>query len=247
MNKAETPTPGPIFQTDETLWSLKEVEGFRISARDGEVGKVRDFFFDDESWGVRYLVVDTGHWLPGRKVLLPTAMLIKPDVSKHSFQVSLTREQVKHSPDIDTDMPVSRLREIELHAHYDWPFYWGGVGAWLGPVPPVPPIEPPPAFTEDAGNVHLRSARELVGYAVQATDGEIGHVEDFIADDQTWAVRYLVCRVDQCVPARKVVVAPQFIAGPISWSDQTVKLRLSQAGIRNLPEYTVPVGAPSGG
>lgn len=218
--------------------SLKDLEGFKILATDGHIGKVHDFFFDDEMWHVRYLVVDTGHWLPGRKVLLPTSMLLGPDAQEQSFAVSLTRRQVRTSPDVDTDKPVSRIREIELHKHYNWPYHWGGVGAWLGPVPPVPPVEPPPpSGDETQGHEHLRSVREMIGYSVQAIDGEVGVVEDFIADDTTWVVRYLVLITNTELGRRRVAVAPDCLAGPISWSAHKVELKLAQKDIAQLAEW----------
>lgn len=215
------------------------MEGFKILATDGEVGRVHDFFFEDEFWHVRYLVADTGHWLPGRKVLLPTPMLIAPDAHERSFAVSLTREKVKTSPDVDTDKPVSRIREIELHTHYDWPFHWGMVGAWLGSVPPIPPIEPPSPFgEEDRGNGHLRSVREMTGYSVDASDGDVGIVDDFIADDKTWAVHHLIVLTNKWLPRRRVAVSPDCLAGRISWSEQKIALKLTQENIKQMPEWT---------
>ena len=243
MSKSETTTLPWPSGLDAGAQSLKHLEGFRILASDGLVGKVYDFFFNDQSWMVRYLVADTGHWLPGRKVLLPTPMLIGPNLTERSFAVSLTREQVKTSPDVDTDMPVSRLRELELQAHYDWPFHWGCVDGWVGPVPPAPAIEPPiPKIAEDSGKVHLRSIREMTGYKVEAEDSLVGTIDDFVAEEKNWVLRRLVLLTSHELSGRRVAVSPPDFIGEISWSHHSVKLLTTLATIRNLPDYMPAAG-----
>ena len=238
MIRLETTTTKAPTKEMGNLWSLRGLEGFGISATDGDIGKVHDFFFDDQSWHVRYLVADTRHWLPGWKVLLPTPMLIGPHPQERTFAVSITREKVKTSPDVDTEQPVSRIRERELHVHYDWPFHWGMVGAWVGSVPPVPPIEPPPPLTMDGQeNSHLRSVREMTGYHADAMDGAAGVVEDFIADDKSWIVRFLVINTTKLASHRKVAIFPDNLAGPISWLKHTVTLKLSLEEINKLPDW----------
>jgi uncharacterized protein YrrD len=227
----------PVSATLQTLRSLKDLEGYKIAEKDGHIGKVHDFFFDDEFWVVRYLVVDTGSWLPGRKVLLSPGVLLTPDWNAREFTVALTRDQVKNSPDIDTDKPVSRQREMELRTYYGWPFYWTGGGAWPEPIPLMPPLEPPPPKTREEGDPHLRSVREMIGYNIEADDGEIGFVDDFIAEEETWVIRYLVVSTHKWLPGRKVLVAPHWIAGRISWAKQTVKLNMSRASVKNSPEF----------
>jgi len=226
------------------LRSLRDLEGYKIIAKDGHIGKVHDFFFDDEYWIVRYVVVDTGHWLPGRKVLLSPGVLLTPDWRERSFTVALTCEQVKNSPDIDTEKPVSRQREIELHTHYGWPFYWTSTGAWPEPMPIIPPLEPRGThIPKELGDPHLRNLRDLIGYTVEADDGEIGFVDDLIAEEEPWVIRYLVVSTHKWLPGRKVLISPQWLVGPISWSSRTVKLFVTRASVRNSPEYdpTAPV------
>lgn len=225
-----------------TLRSFKDLEGYRILATNGDIGKVCDFFFDDEFWALRYLVVDTGRWLPSRKVLLLPSVLEKPNRSERRFAVVLTREQVKNSPGVDTDKPVSRQHEIELHVYYGWPFYWTASGTWPAPMMPVPLVEPPPHETGEAGNPHLRSVREIIGYGVEARDSQVGQVEDFIADDETWTIRYLVVDTRDWLGGRKVLVSPEWITGPIRWADRTVKLIMTGENIKNSPEFDP--GAP---
>ena len=106
------------------LWDASALDGYAIEASDGRIGSVSDFLFEDTSWKVRWLVVDTGGWLSGRKVLLPLSALGKPDPSLRQFPVKLTMQQVKDSPDIDTDRPVSRQHETHIYGHYGWNPYW---------------------------------------------------------------------------------------------------------------------------
>ncbi len=217
--------------------ALNDLTGYKIIAEDGDIGKVHDFFFDDELWLIRYLVVDIGHWLPGRKVLLSPSVVREMDFENKNFTVALTRHQVESSPDIDTDKPVSRQREIELQQHYNWPAFWTAEGTWpsITPLVPIPEPEQPPSAEQ--GDPHLRSLQELIGYRVESTDGEIGFVDDFLADDQTWTLRYLVVSAHKWIPGRKVLIAPQWLVGPISWETQTVKLFMTRESVQHSPEY----------
>lgn len=229
------------------LRSLKSLKSFRIAARDGEIGSVHDFFFDNLLWIVRYLVVDTGHWLPGRKVLLSPQVLGQPDWGETCVPVELTREQVKSSPEIDTDKPVSRQRESELHQHYGWSFYWTGGGVWPNPVVPLPAaVEVEPSRRTEAieqGDPHLRSMWEVLGYHIQASDGSIGHADDLIVEDATWVIRYLVVELRNWLPGRKVLIAPQWFVGPIKWAERKVHVFMTRESIRNSPLFDpqVPV------
>ncbi|HEX5220551.1 MAG TPA: PRC-barrel domain-containing protein [Verrucomicrobiae bacterium] len=217
------------------LRSLKHFKGYKIHATDGAIGKVHDFFFDDEFWILRYVVVDTGRWLPGRKVLLTPGLLRDPDSGQRSFDVALNREQVRSSPDVDADQPVSRQHEVRLHEHYGWPFYWAPSGDLVGPITPIP--MPEPSAPARPGDPHLRSVREIIGYDVEASDGAIGRVDDFIADTESWTIRYLVVGLRKWLPGRKVLISPQWLVGPISWDTRTVKIIMSRESIRNSPEY----------
>ena len=221
-----------------TLRSVKDFEGFAIRASDGDIGKVHDLFFDDECWAIRYLVVDTGHWLPGRKVLLPPSVMDRPNHQERHFTVPLTREQVRTSPDVDTAMPVSRQRELELHAHYGWPFYMNGGGIWPSPIMPMPLVELPAGTgNEQEDTPHLRSVREITGYTVSATDGDAGVVDDFIADDKTWNIRFLVVAAQKWLPGRKVLIFPEWITGRVRWSEQKVETFISRETVRNSPDF----------
>ncbi len=112
------------------LRTVKDLRGYAIRATDGVIGKVDDLYFDDEDWAIRYLVVDTGGWLSGRKVLISPIAIGQPDWLDGVLPVALTKAKVEHAPDIDTRKPVSRQHEAVYLGYYGYPFYWGGAGMW---------------------------------------------------------------------------------------------------------------------
>jgi uncharacterized protein YrrD len=222
------------------LRNVNALAGDRIQATDGELGKVDEFYFEDKTWGIRYLVVETGSWLLGRKVLISTAALKAPDWQGKIFPVALTREQVRTSPDIDTEKTVSRQHEIELQQHYAWGggFYAGGMsGNFMFPQvrEEAEKLEAwPPGLPEE--DSHLRGTRAVTGYSLHASDGPIGHVEDFILDDGKWNMVFLVADAGIWLPGRKVLISPHWIKR-VSWETSEVFVDLSQAAVRNSPEF----------
>lgn len=223
---------------NKMLRSVKSIYGYAISATDGEIGKVHDIFFDDEKWAVRYLVADTGTWLPGKKVLLFPIALAQPDWERHVVPVGLTVGRVSNSPTTDDDKPVSKQHEIELHKYFNWSPYWSPTGLPYGSV--VPPVAlmhmEEAADQDDSGDPHLRSTREVTGYHIQAIDGEIGHVDDFILDDEGWFIRYLVVDTRNWLPGKKVLIPPHWLKD-VRWSEKKVAGDLSQKEVKGAPEY----------
>lgn len=229
------------------LRSLNNLEKFAIGAADNEIGRVDSFLFDESSWAIRYLVGNTGKWLSGRKVLIAATALGEPNWQDHAFPVGMTKEQVKNAPGIDVDKPVSRQREIELHQHFNWAPYWGG-----GVMGPIAPPEPSRAQLQEAAaeagvgvaeaQSHLRSTNEVRGYHIHATDGSIGHVDDFIAGDTDWVIRYLVVDTRNWLPGRHVLISPQWVE-KISWVDREVFVDVTKEKVEDSPEYdpTTPV------
>jgi uncharacterized protein YrrD len=232
------------------LFSINDTLGYRIQAVDGEVGKVHDLFFEDVTSRVRYMVVDAGGWLSDRRVLLAPSAFGNLDPTKHEIATHLTKEQVKNSPPVDTDKPVSRQHEVELHRHYAWSPYWHQAGVygpasyWGGfPVAePFQPVEESPVEREaiEAERLrrdpHLRSAREVVGYYVEARDGDIGHVEDLLVDEHDWAIRYIVVDTRNWLPGKKVLIAPDWLER-VEWANQQIVVDLTRDQIKNSPEY----------
>jgi hypothetical protein len=226
----------------DVLRSTKELRGYTLRATDGDIGQVYEFYFDDLTWVIRYLVVDTGSWLLGRKVLLSPGSLGQPDWETEALPVGLTKEQVEFSPDIRTDEPVSRQMEVDLHTYYGWTPYWRGAMPpfGLGAAAAAEMIAHSPeerdAGKEEKRDPHLRSTREVIGYRIQARDGEIGHVEDLVVDDETWAIRYLVVDTRNWLPGRMVLVAPAW-AQQVNWIERKVHVDLGRETIEKSPEF----------
>lgn len=227
------------------LLSVKHLLSYKIEATDGQIGRVYTFLMDDEQWIVRYLVVDTGDWLPDKKVLITPSAIEDPDSRAKRLPVRLSKKQIEESPDIDTDMPVSRKEEIKLHKHYNWSPYWAGVYIPVGaPIVPLPPglvtreENKELKDTEAVENTdpHLRSTKEILNYKILAEDGEIGHMEDFIVDIESWFIRYMVVDTKNWLPAKKVILSPDWIHD-VSWKDTCVTVSLPKAAIESSPEY----------
>ena len=195
------------------LFRFGSLTGLPIEATDGEVGGIKDAFFDDQRWAMRYLVVDAGSWLRGRKALISPIALKKIDWQRNLVQVGLTKQQVKESPDIDTDKPVSRQQEADLLDHYGYPYYW------TGPV---------------LGG--LRSTKEVTGYRLQASNDSMVHVEDFLFDTVTWAIRYLVVDIGNWLPGKHVVIPQQWITSVV-WNDRVVNVDVTRRILQAAPDY----------
>jgi PRC-barrel domain len=209
-----------------------------LDCLDGEIGTVEEFYFDDQYWTIRYLVADTGNWLTGRQVLISPYALVGVASEKQNITVNLTKKQIEDSPPLNNDKPVSRQFEEAYYGYYGWPIYWSG--PLMGPDPYIAlDREKQRESTEraKAWDAHLRSTRDVSGHHIQATEGEIGHVEDFIIDDETWAIRYLVIDTRNWWPGKKVLVSPQWIER-VSWSESKVFVNLSCEAIKQSPEYS---------
>lgn len=222
-----------------------KTEGFALEASDGAIGSISDFLFDDLTWRIRWLVIETGSWLSGRKVLLPPSVLGHVNHIGHQYSVRLTRQQIKDSPSIDTDEPVSRQKETGLYDYYGWAPYWS-TGFYMGGYGYTGGLMEPPgtgfADTEaevargERGDPHLRSVREITGYGLDATDGEIGHVADVLLEDADWSIHYLVAHTRNWWPGKQVLVSPRSIAS-IDWSPRLVHLEISREKLKGSPAY----------
>ena len=232
------------------LTNASAINGYAIAASDGRLGTVNDFLFDDASWMVRWLVVDTGNWLPGRKVLLPPLVLGHPDPEERAFPVRLTMQQVKDSPQIDTDRPVSRQMETNVYDYYGWTPYWGSglfMGGYMGgygrgaiaaqPSPEAQRREERLAEIQRGNDdPHLRSIDAVTGYHIHASDGEIGHVEDFLLEQADWSIHYLVVDTKNWWPGKKVLISPRS-ARDINWRDRLVNIDVDRQKVKDSPAY----------
>ena len=238
------------------LRSVNDLKNFVIGATDGEIGHVKDFFFDDERWVVRYLVVETGDWLSSRKVLISPFAIGRPQWAEKIMPVSITQEQVKNSPDVDTERPVSRQHELQYTGYYGYPYYWDGAGLWgAGLYPDMMMLgyggygSPSAAQMQEAesqaraeavrhesDDPHLRSCKAVTGHHIHATDGDIGHVQGFLVEDGTWAIRYLIVDTSNWWLGHQVLIAPQWIKA-VSWSQATVSVDLTRQAVQDAPPY----------
>jgi uncharacterized protein YrrD len=213
------------------LHDLDTLIGSSVIATDGEMGSVRDFLFDDQLWTIRYLVVDVGSWLTRRAAVLAITLLERPDWTKKTLHVHLTKEQVRNSPDADTEKPVSRQQEIAMKEYLGLPdsLVHSEFGLLSSSMPAGRDY---PLRTK--GDSHLRSTRDLTGYEVRATDGAIGHLEGFIMDDASWHLGYLDVNAGDWLHRRSVLVPTRWVKS-ISWADRHVNLHPARDPIEDRP------------
>jgi uncharacterized protein YrrD len=230
------------------LQSIKRLYKEKLRALDGEIGHVKDFYFDDKDWVVRYLVADTGSWISGRQVLLAPHAFGTLHQDGKVLLVNLTRKEIENSPSIQTHKPVSRQYEEEYYQYYGWPSYWMGDLMWgISEFPAsLAPAEALSIEQRNSGeghheqmDPHLRSSQAVTGYEIQASDGTIGHVRDFIMDDQSWAIRQLVVETGQWLSGKEVLISLNQI-DRISYEESKVFVKLTQEAIRQKPEYYDP-------
>jgi len=224
--------------------SVKELIGYKINARDGELGSVEEYYFDDITWSIRYLVVNTGSWLSERLVLIPHSALGVTDWRTKTMNVNLTMEQVRNSPDVETQKTVSRNHETELLNYYGLPLYWGD-GFYSEPIGMVPITVTPwqtssvnekEEIEDVGGNNHLRSSKRVTGYHIHTLNGEIGHLEDFIVDDEQWNISYFIVDTRNWLAGRKVLILPKWI-NKIDWDENMVYVNLTKEKIEDSPEF----------
>jgi hypothetical protein len=238
------------------LGTLKELQSCQIDATDGPLGHVIDLYFDDQSWVIRYLAVHTGLWLAGRRVLISPIAVGACRWSDRLLPVSINKMQVRNSPDIDTDLPVSRQHEVRYSDYYAYPYYWGDSGLWGAGAYPSPMI-PGLGYGSDAefsrltaqracaqeirdhngyADTHLRSCKAVSSYRVQAEDGDVGHMVGLLIDEETWAIRYLIVSTSHWWDGHQVLIAPQWIKA-FTWSDEVITVGQKRDRIKASPVH----------
>jgi uncharacterized protein YrrD len=218
------------------LKNIKELYGSRLAALDGDLGHVKDFYFDDKAWVVRYLVADTGAWLTGRLVLVSPHAFGRFNQGGKVLQINLTRAQIEKSPSIESHRPVSRQYEIDYYRYYGWPAYWSGNALWgFGGLPMA--ASPSKVEMDDRvqphhkDDKHLRSTHEVTGYEIQTTDGAIGQVSGLMVDDRSWLVHELVVETGHWYSGKEILVSPSKIER-ISYEDSKVFVSLTKEDIK---------------
>jgi len=223
------------------LYNTKQLYNSKLAALDGEIGHVKDFYFDDENWVIRYLVADTGSWLPGRLVLLSPHAFGKFSESEKTLQIKLHKMQIQDSPSIELHKPVSRQYEIEYYGYYGWPAYWNGGGMWGLSGYPMPLLKDEVKTYQKykhRKDKHLRSAQEISGYNIQSVDGEIGHVSGFMVDDRSWAIRELVVETGHWYSGKEILMSPSKVKR-ISYEESKVFVSLTKEDIQQTVEHEI--------
>ncbi len=223
------------------LHNIKALYGHKLSASDGEIGHIKDFYFDDRHWAVRYLVVDTGSWLSSRLVLISPHAFGHWNRMKETLSIKLTRRQIENSPSIQSHQPVSRQYEVDYYQYYGWPTYWNGGAAWgVGGFPVVTsPLKnqiEAQRHPHDPDDLHLRSTKAVTGYGIHATDGEIGTVNGFMVDHKSWVIAQLTVEAGHWYAGKEVLIPPRVI-DQISYEDSQVFVRLTTQEIRQIAEH----------
>ncbi len=233
--------------------SVKDIDGFSIRAGNEDIGAVKDFLFDDDKWAVRNLVVDTGTWLPGRRVLISPYSLKNVDWREGRILVALTPTQVKNSPEYDLSRPVSRDYETEYYGYYDYPPYWAGSALWgAAPIPRVGDATSIPRETKTEASSkprrrtkgattserisRLRSAKEVIGYHIQAKDGEIGHIEDLLISDEDWSIHGVVVDTSNWPGGETLSISPYRIS-KFDWDEKKANIDMKRQEVMSSPEF----------
>lgn len=229
------------------LLQQSDLKNFTLHAKDAEIGRCRDFLFDDDKWTLRYMEASTGKWLLGRRVLISPLSLGEPDLDAHQVPVALTKEQIENAPGAHEDEPVSEKFEREYYGYFGYPYYWVGGDVWGLHGYPTDLLDahyrqetPDPLDEKAVRESHLRSMHEISGYSIHAVGGHIGHVADFILDTKNWAVRYLVVDTRRWLPGPHLLVAPQWIER-VSWHEKDVFVDLEKDMIASAPKFEPPV------
>lgn len=234
------------------LHTLNDLENIAIHATDGDIGQTKALYFDDKQWVIRYLVVETGSWLFSKKVLLSPISIKHLNWEDNTLTLSITREQVKNSPDIDTEKPVSRQYEVDYMRYYGYPYYWSNIGLWgdfpnpymiapdysnIAPQPDENPDAPDSAEIEDQDqDQHLRSSHAVTGYHLEAQDGDLGHLQGMLIDTDTWAIRYLIINTSNWWLGHSVLIAPQWIK-EVNWLTSKIYVAMTRQQIKDAPIF----------
>ena len=230
------------------MLKLSTIQKHSVAATDGSIGTVSDVLFDDSSWTIRWLVVDTGKWLSGRKVLLPPTVLGHAEPSDKAFPVRLTRAEIEASPTLEEHLPVSRQFETSTYNYYGWSPYWGsgyhlggydlmGISPMMENDPEVQRrIEDLDRLRRTRDEPHLRSAAQVTGYHIHATDGQIGHLSDIVLEDEDWSIRYLVVDTSNWWGGQEVLISPRSVSG-IRWTERLIYLDVDRQKVKDSPPW----------
>jgi len=224
------------------LRSLRELIGCMLVAKDGEIGRCKDFLFDDQNWVIRYLVADTRKWLRGRKVLVSPLSVDSSDWKTQILSFRVLRDQLRRSPSLDEEAPVSRPYEMTLFDYYGWPYYWSDHARRAGPKLLVLCLKAHRKVmdreSESEKACNLYSVKEVKGFEVHGIDGRLGNVVNFIMDDDTWALRYLLLDTSYLLPG-KMVLLDMVSVKSINLAAMDIQMEASTDVVDNKPEFKI--------
>lgn len=221
------------------LWSLERLRDFTLRATDGEIGSVRDVLVDEAGWTVRYLVVGTGSWLFGRRVVLGTEVLGAPTGDARTIPVALARSRIEAAPDAGDAPSFGRRFEARLRDHYGWPAYWGSGMADVVAVPSALP-DAVRVADETTDGPMLHSVRDVEGFTIAARDGDVGTVADALIGDD-WRLRYWIVDTGTWLPGRRVALAAGWIGG-VDWIGRALDADVTRAQVEGSPGVRVDDG-----
>ncbi|MCX6865481.1 MAG: PRC-barrel domain-containing protein [Verrucomicrobia bacterium] len=231
------------------LKNINDIYGTRVAATDGNIGHVRDFYFDDQKWIIRYMIVDTGNWLPGRQVLLSPHAFDGFGPDGDAISVRLTKDQIENSPSIESHRPVTRQYEHDYFHYYSWPPYWDNGSMWG--VGEIPVLLPPPVLENLRGkgpdprdDIHLRSTQSVTGYDIAAADGSLGSVAGFLVDHISWAILNLVVETGHWYSGKRILISTSAVQ-KISYAEAKVMVKLTRADLQRTHEDEVATVAAS--
>jgi uncharacterized protein YrrD len=220
-----------------------KVVGATVKGTDGDIGTLEDFYFEEDRWTIRYLLVDTGKWFSGKRVLI-SPMSVRNEWGRTGVRLSLTKDQVWNSPEFKEGVPLSREGETAVLAYYGYPDYWGAASTWGNFDSPMALVEGVvvKAETAPAGKRgidpearHLRSIKKSTGYHLHARNGEIGHVDDFLIGQESWRIRYLLVDTSNWIGGRSVIVSPEAVEG-IDKERGQLSVAVDREAIKQAPE-----------
>jgi hypothetical protein len=218
------------------LRNIGDLLGRAVEAIDGEIGEVKGFYFDDRAWVVRYITVDAGSWLSSKEVVIAPSAFKNPLWHSENFPVYLRKDQIENSPLIDPDSPITRDEEIRIIRHYGWPAYWESDSLYQRLVTAAGTAVKT-ALLENRPATHLlRSTKRLFGSTVTASDGEVGKLLDFVADDISWEIHYMVVESGSWLSGKKVLLAPEWVENA-DWDTPRLSVGMTREVIKDSPAY----------
>jgi len=219
--------------------SLKELIGSKLAANDGLIGCVKDFYFEDQNWSVRYVIADTRSWVPDRNVLLSPHVFGPLKDEGEPLSVNLTMKQIQESPPIELHKPVSRQCEKKFYASYGLPSYLVGGDLWgMGGYPVLELLAKPAPKQQNSETLpkadsHLRSVQSVNGYHVVASDGNTGHISDFMLNPRNWSISQLVIKSGLWPLSNEVHIPPGKVIR-ISYEESTVFINMTREAFKKI-------------